>query len=395
MTASSRAWLVGGRRSPFGKFGGSLRDVPLVDLAGQTVRGALEALQWPVQLIDELNMGVAMVGGGLMVPARQMAVLSGLPIDLPSLSIDRACCSGLTAVGLATRAIATGSRSVLAVGAESMSNTPRLLHETRWGSRQGDLVVEDLLLMRSPLTGTAIATYVGHVALRYGVSRDDQDRWALQSHQRWFEAHADGFFDDEVLTMELPAGTFGIDEPPRRDTSLERLSKLSTVAESPTVTAGNAPGLNDGATALVVASDDAVAEAGVEPLALIRGYAQLSGEADSSAYLPGIAIEGLLGDAGLHPSDLSVIEINEAFAATPLVSLRHIAEGDAGLERDLAAVTNPNGGAVALGHPVGASGARIVLTAARELERRGGRFGVAAICGGFGQTDAVLLERVG
>lgn len=394
MTIDARAWLVGGRRSPFGRFGGALRDVSLLDLAGQTVRASLDALRWPVELVDELDMGVAMVGGGLMVPARQMAVLSGLPIDLPSLSIDRACCSGLTAVGLARRAVLTGSRSVIAAGAESMSNTPRLLHETRWGARRGDLVVEDLLLMRSPLTGTAIATYVGHVALEHGVSREDQDRWALQSHERWFDAHAAGFFDGEVLTMDVPAGAFGTDEPPRRDTSIERLAALGTVAESPTVTAGNAPGLNDGAVALVVASDEAVEEAGVEPLALIRGYAQLSGEADSSAYLPGVAIDRLLREASIDLSDLSVIEINEAFAATPLVSLRRLADGDAGLERDLATITNPNGGAVALGHPVGASGARVVLTAARELERGGGRFAVAAICGGFGQTDALLLERV-
>src|SRR5690606_27578812 len=147
------------------------------------------ATEWPIELVDELIMGVAMVGGGNMVPARLVSVTCGLPIELPSLSIDRACCSGMTAVGLASRSIAGGARSVLAVGAESMSNTPRLLHDTRWGNRRGDLVVEDLLLMRSPLTGTAIATYVGHVALRYGVSREDQDQWALRSHQRWFAAH--------------------------------------------------------------------------------------------------------------------------------------------------------------------------------------------------------------
>lgn len=386
-------WLVDGRRTAFGRFGGALRELALVDLAGQTVSGTTAATEWPIELVDELIMGVAMVGGGNMVPARLVSVTCGLPIELPSLSIDRACCSGMTAVGLASRSIAGGARSVLAVGAESMSNTPRLLHDTRWGNRRGDLVVEDLLLMRSPLTGTAIATYVGHVALRYGVSREDQDQWALRSHQRWFAAHEHGYFDGEILPLDLAGQVHAVDEPPRKDTSLDALSRLSTVAESPTVTAGNAPGLNDGAAALIVAGDGAVEASGATPLARIVDYVQLSGEADSSAYLPGIAIRQLLDRSGLDADDLDVIEINEAFAATPLVSIRHLVDRDAGAERDLLERTNAHGGAVALGHPVGASGARLVLTAARALHSTDGRFAVAAICGGFGQTDAVLLER--
>lgn len=387
-----RTWLVGGRRTPFGRFGGALKDVPLLDLAGEAVQRTLAEVAWPADAVDELTMGVAMVGGGHMVPARQMAVMCGLPIDLPSLSIDRACCSGMTAVGLGRRAVATGSGAVLAVGAESMSNTPRLLHETRWGQRRGDLIVEDLLLMRSPLTGSAIATYVGHVALRYGVSREMQDGWSLQSHQRWAAAQDAGYFDGEVL-RDVGPSSLSVDEPPRRDTTLERLASLPTVADSPTVTAGNAPGLNDGATVLVLAGDRSVEQQGVTPIAAIRDYVQLSGEADSSAYLPGIAVQQLLDRNELGVDQLDVIEINEAFAATPLVSIRHLADGDEGLERELAGRTNVHGGAVALGHPVGASGARLVLTAARSLEAGGGRFAVAAICGGFGQTDAVLIER--
>lgn len=394
MAAQERTWIVGGRRTPFGRFGGGLREVALVDLAAGVIGATLDALSWPVPAIDELDMGVAMVGGGLMVPARQVAVKAGLPIELPSLSIDRACCSGMSVIGLADRAVRTGASSVLAVGAESMSNTPRLLHETRWGNRRGDLVVEDLLMMRSPLTGGPIATYVGHVALEHGVTREMQDEWALRSHERWFTASDAGFFDDEVVPVSTSSGLVTTDEPPRKDTSLEALARLQPVGDSPTVTAGNAPGLNDGAAAVVVAGDAAVEAAGATPLAAVRGYAQLSGAADSSAYLPGDAIQRLLDGAGLGADDLSVLEINEAFAATPLVSLLRLARSDAGLARELGERTNAHGGAVALGHPVGASGTRLVLTAARALQRSGGRWGVAAICGGFGQTDAVLLEAV-
>jgi len=389
----SDAWLVGGVRSPFGRFRGSLRDVPLVDLGRQVVSSAIEQLEWPHDAIGELLVGIGMIEGGLMVPARQIAVRSGLPESLPSLTVDRACCSGATVVGLASRALDRGATSVLCVGVETMSRTPRLLHRSV-NERPGDAQVEDLLLLRSPLTGTSIARYVGEVAVEHGVDRDMQDEWAVGSHRRYFAAYDRGFFADEVVTVDTPAGTFAVDEHPRRNTSVEALAHLPTVRESPTITAGNAPGLNDGGCALVVARKQAAWRRDRPPLARIAAYVQLAESPTSSAYLPGLAIDHLVKHQGLAATDLDVIEINEAYAATPLVSLQRLSGGDAGLTAELLARTNANGGAVALGHPLAASGARLILTAARQLIELGGRWAAVAICGGFGQTDALLLERV-
>jgi acetyl-CoA C-acetyltransferase len=387
-------WLIDGVRSPFGRFGGGLRDVPLVDLGAQLLTGLLDRHPTAPRDADELVVGIAMLEGGLMVPARQIAVAAGLREDLPSMTVDRACCSGMTATGLALRGLAAGGSSALVLGLDVMSRTPRLLHETRWGSRRGDLVVEDLLLLRSPLSGTPIATYAGIEALERGVTREMQDRWALGSHSRYFAALEDGYFDGEVMPVQTPSGVLAADEQPRRGGTLEQLAALRCVYDSPTVTAGNAPGLNDGACALLVGDDRAVERYGARPLARIHAYHQTAAGATSAVWLPGQAITTVAEKAGLSVADLDVIEINEAFAATALTSVRAAAGGDAGLEAELQHRTNAHGGAVAIGHPTGASGARILLTAARRLQQSGGRWAAAAVCGGFGQTDAVLLEAV-
>lgn len=389
---TSRAvWLVDGVRSPFGRFGGGLRDVPVTDLGVQTL-AALVARQPGASAAEELLTGMAMIEGGCMVPARQIAMWAGMREDLPTLTIDRACCSGMTAAGLALRSVLGGSRAELVLGLESMSRVPRLLHNTRWGDKRGDLVIEDLLLLRSPLSGTPIATYAGREALDRGIDRAAQDRWAAGSHAKYFAARNAGYFDDEVVPIATPSGICAADEQPRAGTNAEKLADLPCVYDSPTVTAGNAPGLNDGACTLFVADDETVQRLGVTPLARIHSYYQTAGKATSAVYLPGLAISALTDQAGLKLADLDVIEINEAFAATALTSIRAAADGDPGLEQMLLARTNPNGGAVAIGHPTGASGARILLTAARQLRRSGGRWATAAICGGFGQADAVLIE---
>ena len=385
-------WLIGGVRTAFGRFGGALRDVPVVELAGQVIGAALARTESEADSLDEMYVGIGMIEAGMMVPARQIALAAGLPEDLPSLTVDRACCSGATTVGLAARAVRRGAGSVLCVGVENMSRTPRLLHGTRWGSRLGSLDVEDLLLMHSPVVDEPIASYVGRVALEHGVGREEQDRWALTSQQRHAEATARGYFSDEIAPVATLDGPFSKDEHPRPATTLEALTRLPTVRNSPTVTAGNAPGLNDGAVALVVA-DRASASHRV-PLARVAAYLQTAESPTSSAYLPGLAIRGLLDEHQLKPEELDVIEINEAYAATPLVSIRRLADSDSALEEKLLQRTNMNGGAVAMGHPVGASGARLVLTAARQLRETGGRWAAVAICGGFGQTDALLLESV-
>jgi len=391
VTAAEPVWLIDGVRTPFGRFGGSLRDVRLPDLGAHVVRTLLDRAPGAADVVDELNVGIAMIEGGMMVPARQIQFAAGLPETLPTLTVDRACCSGLTAAALGVRAIRSGARATIGLGIESMSRTPRLLHETRWGMRRGDLEIEDVLMLRSPLSGTAIANYAGHEALARGIDRAMQDRWAVQSHERWFAARDAGWFDDEVVPIDVESGRFTYDEQPREGTTVERLAQLPTVYDSPTVTAGNAPGLNDGACALLLGDASAVEAAGRRPLARIIAYVQVAGSATSAVYLPGKAIRHLVEEAGLEVSDLDVVEINEAYAATALASARELAGGDPGLEDELHAKTNVHGGAVAIGHPTGASGARILLTAARALQHQGGRWAAVAICGGFGQTDAVLL----
>lgn len=386
------SFLVGGVRSPFGRFGGRLSGVSLVELGTSIAMTAMDRSRWPIEAVAEFDVGVGMIEAGLMVPARQIAFAAGFPDYLPSLTVDRACCSGMSTIGLATRAIGGGGGSALCLGVETMSRTPRLLHGSRGDTRVGDLQVEDLLLMRSPLTGTTIAQYVADVALAHGIDRAAQDEWALGSHHRYFAAAERGFFSDEVVGVETPDGTMTTDEPPRSDTSIERLAALPTVRNSATITAGNAPGLNDGACAVVVSDRDTLERVGTTPLARIHSYLQTAGAADSSAYLPGLAIRRLAEEAGIDVGDIDVVEINEAYAATPLVSIRRMADGDPGLETELRQRTNANGGAVAIGHPIGASGTRLALTAARRLHDEGGRWAAVAICGGFGQADALLLE---
>lgn len=387
-------WIVGGIRSPFGRFGGALRDVALVELGRQVIRATLDQLEWPKEQLDELDVGIGMIEGGLMVPARQLAIAAGLPEALPSLTFDRACCSGATAVGLGARTITGGAQAVMCLGIEAMSRTPRLLHGTRWGSPPGSLHAEDLLVMQSPIADSSIAEYVGRVALEHGVTREDQDRWAVRSQAQHAMATERGFFKEEVTPVSTPSGIFAADEHPRRDTTFEVLSRLPTVRNSPTITAGNAPGLNDGAAGIVLSHQASAHRLGREPSVRVAAYLQTAESPTSSAYLPGLAIRRLLDHCDIKPADLDVIEINEAYAATPLVSVRRLADGDLGLEGALLQRTNLNGGAVAIGHPVGASGARLVLTATRQLLETGTRWAAVAICGGFGQTDALLLENV-
>lgn len=388
-------WIVGGTRSPFGRFGGALRDVGLVELGRQIITATLEQLDWPGEELDEFQVGMGMIEGGMMVPARQLAVAAGLPHSLPSLTVDRACCSGATAVGLGARTIDRDGEAVLCLGIESMSRTPRLMHGTRWGgARPGAVDVEDILVMHSPIAGSSIAEYVGKVALEHGVTREAQDRWAVRSQTLHARAMERGFFKAEVTPVSTPDGIFSTDEHPRPDTTFEALARLPTVRNSPTITAGNAPGLNDGAAAIVLSRQATSRRLSKEPSVRVAAYLQTAESPTSSAYLPGLAIRRLLDDYELNPADLDVIEINEAYAATPLVSVRRLADGDSDLEEALLARTNMNGGAVAIGHPVGASGTRLVLTAARQLTESDTRWAAVAICGGFGQTDALLLENV-
>ena len=285
----------------------------------------------------------------------------------------------------------------MAVGAENMSNTPLLMNGHRWGGGMKPLLVQDYL---NPITYreySPLGKDAGEIAIEYGISREDQDKWALGSQRKWAEADKAGRFDDELVPVEIPQRKgdpliFDKDELPRPETTLEVLSKLKTIYGSPTVTAGNAPGLDAGATAVIIMRRSKAEAMGVKPLATIVSMASGASEPRRMAELPGFVIRKALERASLSIDQMEVIEINEAFAAVTLVSTKILADGDEKKWHSLLDKTNPNGGAIAIGHPVGASGGRILMTMMYELRRRGGGFGVAGICGGLAQGDAVIIR---
>jgi len=382
-------------RTPFGRFQGALKGVEAPRLGAMAIDEALVRCAFPGTEIEALYGGVGMVGCEL-VPVRQAVLLSKLPQTTPSALIDRACCSGMTAIGMAMKDIRVGeAQAVMCGGFESLSRTPNLLPRER-ARRIGDVTLIDPLLMRSLVVDRPIPVYSGDEALRYGIDRRQQDEWALSSHQRYFAAKAAGYFDFEVFPVtrkgERESPAFAADESPRADTNLEKLSQLETVYNGKTVTAGNAPGLNDGAAFLVVTRRDFARERRLEPLAQLVDYAQVCGGPTTGTMTPAIAIKKIAQRNGRDPTDWDLIEINEAYAATPLVSTLALADGDAATLKRLRERTNVHGGSVAIGHPLGATGARLVMTLINGLRRRGGGRGVAAICGGFGQGDAVMVE---
>lgn len=397
MNTAREAVITAVVRTPFGRFNGALARINGPRLGAAVIDALLERSNVPPGAVQAAYLGVGMIGAATLTPVRQAVLLSGLPRTTPSLAVDRACCSGMTAVGLGYKDVLAGTTDVVLCGGfESLSNTPLLLPRTR-SKPLGDLTVEDPLLLRGPVVDMPIAAYTSKEALQCGVDRLAQDGWALESHQRYFRADGDGFFDFERMPARDPSDIAGApllvsDEGPRRDTSAERLAGLRPVHGSQTITAGNAPGLSDGAAAMLMMSRTRARDLGVQTLARIVDYVQVSDGPTSGSYTPAIAIESLMTRNNMTAERLDLIEINEAFAATPLVSTLKLAGGDPQKARSLRARTNVHGGAVAIGHPLGASGARLVMTLINGLRRRGGGWGVAAICGGFGQGDAVLLE---
>lgn len=384
-------------RTPFGRFNGALRHCSGPELGARIIDAVLEKAHLPAGEIDAAYLGVGLIGSATLTPARQAVLMSRLPNETPSLTVDRACCSGMTAIGLGFKDICTGAaETVLCGGFESLSQTPLLMPRAR-ARAIGPIVLDDPLMLRGPVVDKPIAAYTGDEALRHGVAREDQDAWAVQSHQRYFAADAEGYFDFERVAVDVPEDrrgtvTVGKDESPRADTSVEKLAALRTVHGSPTVTPGNAPGLNDGAAALLMTTAGKARANGLPVLAHVRGYRQVAEGPTSGTYTPAIAIGSLLRRHNLNVDAVDLIEINEAFAATALVSTLRLADNDKAHAETLRRRTNIHGGAVAIGHPLGASGARLVMTLINGLRRRGGGIGAAAICGGFGQGDSILLE---
>jgi acetyl-CoA C-acetyltransferase len=398
--------IVSAVRTPFGRFDGIIKDIPSIDLGVMVVKEVIKRIGLDPASVDELYYGTcipAEYAPFLNVPARQITLLAGLPPENISMTIDRACCSSMTAIRLGYRAIKAGEAdTVIACGAENMGNTCLLVNakQGRWGTRLGHGQMEDVLfeLGYAKKGFNPVAVDAGEVALEYDISREEQDAWGLRSQENWAQANKDGKYktDEEILPIEIPQRKgdpilMEKDEPPR-ETSLERLARLGTIYGSPTVTAGNAPGLNAGASAIVIMSREKALAQGLKPLAIIEGMQWAAAEPKYMATLPAKAIEKLLAGIGKSIDDMDLIEINEAFAAVTLVSLKTLAGMNEEKFTVLKDKANVNGGAIAIGHPVGASGARITMTMMYELMRKGGGFGVAAICGGLGQGEALVLK---
>ena len=381
----ARSVIVSAVRTPFGRLGGGLKDYEATELGAKAIKAGLERIGLEADEVEYVIMGQVLQGGAGQAPARQAAIGAGLPIEVPADTINKVCASSIRAIEIADSMVRAGDVEVVVTGGmESMSNAPYALKKARFGYRLGDGTLIDLMAhdgLTSSFDGRQMVEQASFVSRELGISREEQDSWALRSHQRAIKAQDEGFFESEIV----PVGDVTADEGPRRDTSIEALAKLKPVIDPEgTTTAGNAPGVNDGASCVIVCSEEFAKRRGLEPLATIlaQGYV-----ADEFAYLartPAKAGAQALAKAGKSIEDVERVEINEAFSSVAVNSLKML-----GADPERA---NVNGGAVALGHPIGASGGRIVTTMINELSRNGGGLGLATICSGGGQGDALLLE---
>jgi len=391
--------IVSAVRTPFGKFGGGLMTFKAVDLGGLAIKEALKRANIQGDQVDEVIFGMVVPAGQGQIPGRQASIKGGVPHEVPVVTINKVCGSALKAVTLGAQMIKAGDADIIVAGGmESMSNIPYVSPNMRWGSRMNDVTTKDAMVLDGlwcPENDVHMAVIGGSVAVEYGVTREMQDAWAARSQQRWAKGEDEGRFNDERFAVHVP-GKKGIetiiekDEAPRAKTTVESLAKLSPLfIKDGTVTAGNAPGTNDGASALVLMSREKAEELGAPILAAIKGYAQASRESRYISTVPGLAIQKLMEKNNLDLAHFDLFEINEAFAAVPLVSCLGILGMDA---KAMDEKVNVNGGAVAVGHPIGATGARILMTLIYELRRSGKKNGVAAICSGMAQGDAVWVE---
>jgi acetyl-CoA C-acetyltransferase len=381
----ARSVIVSAVRTPFGKLGGGLKDHEAPALGAVAIRAALDRAGVGDDEVEYVIMGQVLQAGAGQAPARQAAVGAGLPKETPSDTINKVCASSIRAVEIADQMIRAGDHSVIVAGGmESMSNAPYLLKKARFGYRLGDGMLVDSMIhdgLTSTFDNLHMVAQASFVSRELGISREEQDRWALRSHERAVRAIDNGLFEDEIV----PVGEVEVDEAPRRDTSYEKLSRLKPVFDPEgTTTAGNAPGVNDGAGALVVTSEEFARKRGLEVLATIVSQAYVADDFAFLARTPAKAGVRALEKAGRTIDDVERVELNEAFSSVVVHSAKMLG---ADTEK-----VNVNGGAVALGHPIGASGARILGTMIHELRRNGGGLGLAAICSGGGQGDALLIE---
>jgi acetyl-CoA C-acetyltransferase len=388
--------ILSSARTPVGKLGGGLAKLDATDLGGTAIKAALERAGVGPDEVEQVVMGQVLQAGQGQIPSRQAQIKAGIPKEVPSETINKVCASGIRAAGLIDNAVRAGEVDIaVGGGMESMSHAPYMLPEARFGYRMGDAKAIDAMIhdgLTNPFSGKHMAQEASEVAAELELTRADMDRWALRSHERAIEATDAGRLPEEIVAVTVNSKkgdtTVEVDEAPRRDTDLETLSKLPPIfMKDGTHTAGNSPGVNDGAGAMVLASDEWAREHGKEPLATIVAQAQVADDFPYLARTPAQAARKALEKAGLSPEDIDLWEINEAFASVTLNSIRML-----GIDEEK---VNVNGGAVAIGHPIGASGARILGGLVLELRRRGGGKGCAAICSGGGQGDAVVVDVAG
>jgi acetyl-CoA C-acetyltransferase len=385
--------ILSATRTPFGKLGGALQSLDATDLGGFVIANALERAEVKPEQIEKVVFGQVLQAGQGQIPSRQAQIKGGIPKEVPSETVNKVCASGLRSVALIDQAVRVGDLDIgVAGGMESMSNAPYLLPNARFGFRMGDAKAIDAMIkdgLENPFSGKHMMQEATEVATELELTRPDMDRWALRSHELAIKATDEGRLPEEIvpITIESKKGetVVEIDEAPRRDTSLEVLAKLPPMfVKDGSHTAGNAPGVNDGAGALVLSSDEWAKSQKRPALARIVATGEV---ADDFAYLartPAKAAKIALEKAGIKAEDIDLWEINEAFASVAVNSVRML-----GIDEER---VNVNGGAIALGHPIGASGARIIGTLVHELRRRGGGLGCAAICSGGGQGDALIVE---
>jgi acetyl-CoA C-acetyltransferase len=389
--------IVAGARTPIGKFAGGFRDLAAVDLGAVAIREAVSRAGVTPEQIDDVLRGQVLQGGAGQITARQAAIKAGLPKEVPAITINKVCLSGLNAIALADQLSRAGEIQVaVAGGMESMTNAPYAMPKARFGARMGNTELVDLMVydgLWSTFTDQHMGESSDEVNSELGIGREEQDAWSARSHQRAAEAWESGRFAEEVVPVEIPQRKgdpviVDRDEGIRGDTTAESLGKLKPAFKKDgTITAGNASQISDGAAAVVVMSKDRAEELGITPLAEIVAHGM---SAERFAYLhtvPAIAMQNALKKAGKDVHDLGLLEVNEAFASVALNAARMLGVDDA--------LVNVNGGAVALGHPIGASGARLVFTLALEMQRRGVDLGGASLCGGGGQGDALIIRRAG
>ncbi|MCA0988960.1 acetyl-CoA C-acetyltransferase [Guptibacillus algicola] len=386
--------IVSGVRTPFGKFGGALKSLEASQLGGIAIKESLKRAGIDGDQVGEVIMGSVLQGGQGQIPSRQAARHAGIPWEVKTETINKVCASGLRSVTMADQIIRAGDEEVIVAGGmESMSNAPYIMKEARFGMRMGDKKIVDLMVhdgLTCSFDGCHMGVYGNTTAEEYEVSREEQDKWAFRSQERAVKAMEEGIFAEEIVPVEVPQRKgepllVEHDEAPRKGTTVESLGNLKPVfGADGTITAGNAPGVNDGAGALVLMSEERAEKEGKETMATILAHTAIAVEAKDFPQTPGLVINELLKKTGKTLDDIDLFEINEAFAAVALASGKI-----ASLDEEK---VNVHGGAVALGHPIGASGSRILITLVHELKRRGGGVGIAAICSGGGQGDAIMVQ---